>query len=81
MILDVPLGAISRVEKMGGASSRGENSYGLDITCKVCVHAYVIYNNNTLDTLDFLSTCYVCSIFARISNLYLCEKYCINPLS
>lgn len=36
-MLDVPLGAISRVEKMGGASSRGENSYGLDITCKVCV--------------------------------------------
>ncbi|KAM6949420.1 myotubularin [Aplochiton taeniatus] len=32
--LDVPLGAIGRVEKMGGASSRGENSYGLDITCK-----------------------------------------------
>uniref|UniRef100_A0A7N6AIS0 Phosphatidylinositol-3,5-bisphosphate 3-phosphatase n=1 Tax=Anabas testudineus TaxID=64144 RepID=A0A7N6AIS0_ANATE len=24
----------NRVEKMGGASSRGENSYGLDITCK-----------------------------------------------
>lgn len=37
VVLDVPLGAISRVEKMGGASSRGENSYGLDITCKVCV--------------------------------------------
>uniref|UniRef100_A0A8C3AN77 Myotubularin n=1 Tax=Cyclopterus lumpus TaxID=8103 RepID=A0A8C3AN77_CYCLU len=34
MALDIPLGAISRVEKMGGASSRGENSYGLDITCK-----------------------------------------------
>ena len=33
--LDVPLGVIGRVEKMGGASSRGENSYGLDITCKV----------------------------------------------
>ncbi len=33
--LDVPLGVISRVEKMGGASSRGENSYGLEITCKV----------------------------------------------
>ncbi|XP_018607730.2 myotubularin-like isoform X1 [Scleropages formosus] len=32
--LNVPLGVISRVEKMGGASSRGENSYGLDITCK-----------------------------------------------
>uniref|UniRef100_A0A673G7N6 Myotubularin n=3 Tax=Sinocyclocheilus rhinocerous TaxID=307959 RepID=A0A673G7N6_9TELE len=34
VILDVPLGVISRVEKMGGASSRGENSYGLEITCK-----------------------------------------------
>ncbi|NXP35392.1 MTM1 protein, partial [Leiothrix lutea] len=34
VILDVPLGVISRIEKMGGASSRGENSYGLDITCK-----------------------------------------------
>ncbi|XP_018588947.1 myotubularin-like isoform X1 [Scleropages formosus] len=34
VVLDVPLGVISRVEKMGGASSRGENSYGLDITCK-----------------------------------------------
>uniref|UniRef100_A0A6Q2Z3U1 Myotubularin n=1 Tax=Esox lucius TaxID=8010 RepID=A0A6Q2Z3U1_ESOLU len=32
--LNVPLGVIGRVEKMGGASSRGENSYGLDITCK-----------------------------------------------
>uniref|UniRef100_A0A672Q0W3 phosphatidylinositol-3,5-bisphosphate 3-phosphatase n=1 Tax=Sinocyclocheilus grahami TaxID=75366 RepID=A0A672Q0W3_SINGR len=32
--LDVPLGVISRIEKMGGASSRGENSYGLEITCK-----------------------------------------------
>ncbi len=41
MVLDVPLGAISRVEKMGGASSRGENSYGLDITCKVCVCIYL----------------------------------------
>lgn len=35
VILNVPLGVISRIEKMGGASSRGENSYGLDITCKV----------------------------------------------
>ncbi|KAJ8348519.1 hypothetical protein SKAU_G00271080 [Synaphobranchus kaupii] len=34
VVIDVPLGTISRVEKMGGASSRGENSYGLDITCK-----------------------------------------------
>uniref|UniRef100_A0A493U024 phosphatidylinositol-3,5-bisphosphate 3-phosphatase n=1 Tax=Anas platyrhynchos platyrhynchos TaxID=8840 RepID=A0A493U024_ANAPP len=34
VVLDVPLGVISRIEKMGGASSRGENSYGLDITCK-----------------------------------------------
>uniref|UniRef100_A0A8B9N9X5 phosphatidylinositol-3,5-bisphosphate 3-phosphatase n=1 Tax=Accipiter nisus TaxID=211598 RepID=A0A8B9N9X5_9AVES len=34
LVLNVPLGVISRIEKMGGASSRGENSYGLDITCK-----------------------------------------------
>ncbi|XP_014341513.1 myotubularin isoform X2 [Latimeria chalumnae] len=32
--LDALLGVISRIEKKGGASSRGENSYGLDITCK-----------------------------------------------
>uniref|UniRef100_A0A8B9FT47 Myotubularin n=1 Tax=Amazona collaria TaxID=241587 RepID=A0A8B9FT47_9PSIT len=35
VVLNVPLGVISRIEKMGGASSRGENSYGLDITCKL----------------------------------------------
>ncbi|XP_029644178.1 myotubularin-related protein 2 isoform X1 [Octopus sinensis] len=33
-ILDVPLGVISRVEKIGGATSRGENSYRIDILCK-----------------------------------------------
>jgi len=33
-ILDVPLGVVSRIEKVGGASSRGENSYGIDISCK-----------------------------------------------
>ncbi|XP_050416998.1 myotubularin-related protein 2 isoform X2 [Patella vulgata] len=33
-ILDVALGVISRVEKIGGATSRGENSYGIDILCK-----------------------------------------------
>lgn len=34
LFLDVPLGVISRVEKIGGASSKGENSYGIDILCK-----------------------------------------------
>ncbi|XP_053555130.1 myotubularin [Bombina bombina] len=34
IILSVPLGVIGRIEKMGGATSRGENAYGLDITCK-----------------------------------------------
>ncbi|XP_033631401.1 myotubularin-related protein 2-like isoform X1 [Asterias rubens] len=33
-ILDVPLGSIYRVEKVGGSTSRGENSYGLEIFCK-----------------------------------------------
>lgn len=34
ILVDVPLGVVSRVEKVGGASSRGENSYGIDIFCK-----------------------------------------------
>lgn len=34
VVVDVPLGVVSRVEKVGGASSRGENSYGIDIFCK-----------------------------------------------
>ncbi|XP_063955284.1 myotubularin-related protein 2-like isoform X2 [Lytechinus pictus] len=33
-ILDVPLGAVYRVEKVGGSTSRGENSYGLEVFCK-----------------------------------------------
>ncbi len=35
LVLDVPLGVITRVEKVGGATSRGENSYGIEIFCKV----------------------------------------------
>lgn len=34
IVVDVPLGVVSRVEKVGGVSSRGENSYGIDIFCK-----------------------------------------------
>jgi myotubularin-related protein 1/2 len=33
--VDVPMGVISRVEKIGGSTSRGENAYGLEIYCKV----------------------------------------------
>jgi myotubularin-related protein 1/2 len=32
--VDVPMGVISRVEKIGGSTSRGENAYGLEIYCK-----------------------------------------------
>lgn len=46
VMLDVPLGAISRVEKMGGASSRGENSYGLEITCKVRARKQWFYDSS-----------------------------------
>ena len=35
--LDVPLGTIQRVEKIGRLRSKGENAYGLEICCKVCV--------------------------------------------
>lgn len=33
-LIDLPLGFICRVEKIGGSTSKGENSYGLEITCK-----------------------------------------------
>lgn len=33
-VLDVPLGVISKIEKIGGATSRGENAYGIDLLCK-----------------------------------------------
>ncbi|XP_050665347.1 myotubularin-related protein 2 [Leptidea sinapis] len=33
-ILSVPLGVVSRIEKVGGASSKGENSYGIEVFCK-----------------------------------------------
>jgi len=37
-VLDVPLGVISRVEKIG-AQSHGDNSCGIEIVCKVwCEH-------------------------------------------
>lgn len=26
---------VSRIEKVGGASSKGENSYGIEVFCKV----------------------------------------------
>lgn len=35
--MEVALGLVDHVEKIGGQSSRGENSYGLEIFCKVCV--------------------------------------------
>ena len=34
-ILNVPLGVISHVEKIGRSRSRGEDAYGLEIHCKV----------------------------------------------
>lgn len=33
-VIDVPLGVVSRIEKVGGASSRGENAYGIEVFCK-----------------------------------------------
>lgn len=32
--VEVPLGTIYRVEKIGGTTSRGENAYGLELYCK-----------------------------------------------
>ncbi|XP_063973236.1 myotubularin-related protein 2 isoform X3 [Diachasmimorpha longicaudata] len=33
-VIEVPLGVVSRIEKVGGATSRGENSYGIEVFCK-----------------------------------------------
>lgn len=33
-VVDVPLGVVSRIEKVGGQSSRGENAYGIEVFCK-----------------------------------------------
>lgn len=37
-IIDLPLGFVSRVEKVGGSTSKGENSYGIEVTCKDVRH-------------------------------------------
>lgn len=34
IFIDVPLGVVSRIEKVGGASSKGENAYGIELFCK-----------------------------------------------
>lgn len=34
-VLDLPLGRIDRLEKVGGASTKGETAYGIDVICKV----------------------------------------------
>lgn len=33
-VLSVPLGVVSRIEKVGGVLSKGENSYGIEVFCK-----------------------------------------------
>lgn len=33
-MLDVPLCVISRIDKIGGQSSKGENAFGLELSCK-----------------------------------------------
>src|SRR5207248_591089 len=34
LIIDVPLCTVARIEKIGGSTSKGENSYGIDLICK-----------------------------------------------
>lgn len=34
LILDVPLGIVSRVEKVGGQRTAGDSAYGLEVYCK-----------------------------------------------
>ena len=32
-VVEMPLGVVSRIERVGGASSKGENSYGIEFFC------------------------------------------------
>ena len=41
--LSVPLGVVSRVDKVGGIRSSGENSYGIEILCKVCCSRLTVF--------------------------------------
>ncbi|XP_068122938.1 myotubularin-related protein 2 [Hyperolius riggenbachi] len=34
LILDAPLGIVSRIERIGGTASRGDNSNGIEVVCK-----------------------------------------------
>ena len=34
IIIELPLCTVNRIEKVGGASSKGENSYGIELICK-----------------------------------------------
>jgi len=40
--LSVPLGVVSRVDKVGSIRSSGENSYGIEILCKVRLYGDVV---------------------------------------
>ena len=33
-VLEVPLGVVSKIEKVGKVSTKGENSYGIEVVCK-----------------------------------------------
>lgn len=39
---------VNRVEKVGGVSSRGENSYGIEIFCKVCNVVSILSNYSVI---------------------------------
>lgn len=41
-VLDVPLGVISKIEKIGGATSRGENAYGIDRSIPIAILQYIV---------------------------------------
>jgi len=36
MTIDLPLGNISKIEKVGSSNKQKQDVYGLEIICKVC---------------------------------------------
>lgn len=82
-VLDLPLGVVSRVEKIGGASSRGDVSYGL--VCKVNHNVKsisVIAHHRYISCLNM--SCFIQLltpwVWAGQSALYLCRICAIYDL-
>ena len=49
--MECTLGAVNRIDKVGGSSSKQKPDYGLEMQCKV-IEDYVYLENPTLNSLS-----------------------------